>query len=49
MSFDDFSSRPRKMWKIVCSKCGKDAEVPFEPREGSDVFCKECYKKEKGY
>ena len=39
---------PREMTKIKCSKCGKDDEVPFKPREGTPVFCKECYFKEKG-
>jgi CxxC-x17-CxxC domain-containing protein len=36
------------MTKIKCSKCGKEDEVPFKPREGTPVFCKECYFKEKG-
>lgn len=43
-----FSSRPREMHKIKCSDCGKDAEVPFKPREGSPVYCKDCYAKHKG-
>jgi len=37
----------RKMYKIKCSNCGKDAEVPFEPTEGRDVFCKECFQNKK--
>ena len=45
----DFGNKPLKMWKITCSDCGQDAEVPFEPREGSKVYCKECYKKLKGF
>ena len=39
------SFAPRKMYKIKCSKCGKDAEVPFEPAKDRDVFCKICYQK----
>jgi CxxC-x17-CxxC domain-containing protein len=39
---------PREMTKIKCAKCGKEDEVPFKPREGSAVLCKECYFKEKG-
>lgn len=31
--------------KIVCSDCGKEATVPFIPKEGRPVFCKECYAK----
>lgn len=39
---------PREMTKIKCAKCGKEDEVPFKPRDGSSVLCKECYMKEKG-
>jgi len=35
----------RKMFKVKCSECGVDAEVPFEPTEGRDVFCRDCYRK----
>ncbi len=40
---------PREMHKIVCSDCGKEAEVPFKPVEDRPVFCKDCYKKRKGF
>jgi CxxC-x17-CxxC domain-containing protein len=39
---------PREMTKIKCSECGKDAEVPFKPREGTPVYCRECFFKKKG-
>ena len=39
---------PREMHKITCSECGKEAEVPFKPREGTPVYCKDCYFKQKG-
>jgi CxxC-x17-CxxC domain-containing protein len=39
---------PREMTKIKCAECGKDDEVPFKPRDGSTVLCKECYFKQKG-
>lgn len=38
-----FDRRPMKMHKAICSKCGKECEVPFKPTEGRDVFCKECF------
>jgi DNA-directed RNA polymerase len=41
-------SGPREMHKIKCSECGKDAEVPFKPREGTPVYCRECFFKKKG-
>jgi len=43
-----FNSGPREMTKIKCAKCGKEDEVPFKPRDGSTVLCKDCYFKEKG-
>jgi len=39
---------PRTMTKIKCSECGKEDEVPFKPREGTSVLCKECFFKKKG-
>jgi CxxC-x17-CxxC domain-containing protein len=39
---------PREMTKIKCSQCGKEDEVPFKPREGTPVYCKDCYFKQKG-
>jgi len=38
---------PREMHKIKCSDCGKDAEVPFKPRDGTPVYCKDCFFKRK--
>ncbi len=46
-SFDQgrFNSSPRDMHKVICADCGKECEVPFEPKEGRPVYCKECYAK----
>jgi len=35
--------RFRQMFPIVCAQCGKETEVPFEPREGRPVYCSDCY------
>ena len=35
----------RQMFPVVCADCGKDTEVPFEPREDRPVYCSDCYKK----
>lgn len=41
---DGFGYRPsRQMYPIVCAQCGKEAEVPFEPRQGRPVYCSDCY------
>ena len=38
-------SSPRQMFPVVCSDCGRETEVPFEPREGRPVYCRDCYAK----
>jgi CxxC-x17-CxxC domain-containing protein len=35
----------RQMYPAVCAECGKETEVPFEPREGRPVYCSDCYNK----
>ena len=35
----------RQMFPVVCAQCGKDTEVPFQPREDRPVYCRECYSK----
>ena len=34
---------PRKMYKVNCAECGVGAEVPFEPKEGRPVYCREHF------
>ncbi len=36
---------PRQFFPAVCADCGKNTEVPFEPRNGRPVYCSECYNK----
>jgi CxxC-x17-CxxC domain-containing protein len=35
----------RQMFPVKCAECGKDTEVPFEPREDRPVYCSDCYRK----
>ncbi len=35
----------REMHKAVCSNCGRNCEVPFEPTGSKPVYCNECFKK----
>ncbi|MFU8797008.1 MAG: zinc-ribbon domain containing protein [Dehalococcoidia bacterium] len=37
------SRTSREMHPAVCVECGKDCEVPFEPREGRPVYCGDCF------
>ena len=36
---------PRQMFAATCVTCGKQTEVPFEPRNGRPVYCSDCYRK----
>lgn len=33
----------RPMYMTVCARCGKEARIPFQPRESRPVYCHECY------
>ena len=35
----------RKMYKAVCSDCGEECEVPFQPTEGKTVRCLDCFRR----
>ncbi len=41
---DGYTPR-RQMFPAVCAECGKETEVPFEPREGRPVYCSDCFRK----
>jgi len=38
------NSGNRTMHKAVCADCGNECEVPFVPKEGRSVYCRECYR-----
>ncbi len=44
-SYRDYSSTPRQMFPVKCATCGKDTQVPFEPRGDRPVYCQDCYRK----
>ena len=33
----------REMFSVVCSECGKPAQVPFKPRGDRPVYCSDCF------
>ncbi len=37
----------REMHTAICADCGKEAQVPFEPKEDRAVYCSECFAKHK--
>jgi CxxC-x17-CxxC domain-containing protein len=39
----------RQMFNAICSECGTNCQIPFEPRSGKPIFCSNCFaKKEDG-
>lgn len=39
----NYSTRERQMYPATCAQCGKETEVPFEPRGDRPVYCSDCY------
>ncbi len=35
------------MHDATCGDCGKQCQVPFEPRQDKPVYCNECFPKHK--
>jgi CxxC-x17-CxxC domain-containing protein len=42
-SNDGYAREPRQMYSAICASCGKEAQVPFQPREDRPVYCSDCY------
>ena len=38
----------REMFDVQCTKCGKDARVPFKPTGNKPVLCSDCFSKDGG-
>ncbi len=42
-------SRPpsgeRQMFTVICSDCGQETTVPFEPKTDRPVYCQACFAK----
>ena len=39
-----YNERPRReLYSATCSRCGREARVPFVPREDRPVYCSDCY------
>ncbi len=43
-----FGGGQREMFKVTCSDCKKECEVPFKPSGDRPVYCKDCFSKRKG-
>ena len=38
----------REMFSATCSSCGKEAQVPFQPRGDKPVYCSDCFQQRGG-
>jgi CxxC-x17-CxxC domain-containing protein len=38
------SSGSRQMFPAKCAQCGKETEVPFQPRGDKPVYCSDCFR-----
>lgn len=38
----------RQMFTVNCAKCGKPAQVPFQPRGDKPVYCSDCFREMRG-
>jgi CxxC-x17-CxxC domain-containing protein len=43
-----YERREREMFSAVCSQCGKEALVPFQPRGDKPVYCSDCFSAQRG-
>ena len=37
----------REMFSVICSQCGKEAQVPFQPRGDKPVYCSDCFRSQR--
>jgi CxxC-x17-CxxC domain-containing protein len=37
----------REMFSVTCSQCGKEAQVPFQPRGDRPVYCSDCFRSQR--
>jgi CxxC-x17-CxxC domain-containing protein len=38
----------RQMYPATCASCGKQTEVPFQPRGDRPVYCSDCFRSQGG-
>lgn len=46
---DGSGRQNRQMYAVVCAACGKETEVPFQPRGDKPVYCRDCYRSVMNY
>src|SRR6476619_555417 len=44
-----YDRAPRQMYDAVCSACGVQTQVPFQPNGSKPVYCRECFQNTSSY
>jgi len=44
-----YGHREREMFPAVCASCGRETQVPFQPRGDRPVYCRDCFSSNRGY
>lgn len=39
----------RTMYNAVCSRCGAQTQVPFQPKPDREVLCRDCFRPRNNY
>ena len=42
-----YSSSRSEMFTTTCAQCGKEAQVPFQPRGDRPVYCSDCFRSQR--
>jgi CxxC-x17-CxxC domain-containing protein len=45
---DGYSRGSRQMYEATCASCGRETQVPFQPRGDRPVYCSDCYRQQQG-
>ena len=46
VGYSSYGQSRREMFPAVCAQCGKDTQVPFQPRGDRPVYCSDCFSKQ---
>lgn len=48
-SSGSYGRQERQMFSAICSECGNEARVPFQPRGDRPVYCSDCFSKQRSF
>lgn len=37
----------KRLFSVTCAECGTDTQVPFEPKNGRPVYCRDCFESQR--